>query len=145
KPIALGMAVREMVTPGRLDRAFDRFRPGIAEKSPVREAHLAETAREPLLILDAVQVRHVPDGLRLLGQRRDETRMGVSKRRYRHAGGEVEIAVAVIGVEIGAFTPREGKLAARIGGKERRCRHGKLVPKQNCRPLAAATNSRALG
>ena len=59
----------------------------------------------------------------LLGQRRDEMRMGVAERVDRDAGAEIEISLAVAAVEPGALAPLEGELGARIGRQQWRC-HG---------------------
>ena len=49
-------------------------------------------------------------------------RMRVSERGDGHAAREVEIALAVLGEEIGAVPAGEGKLAAGVGRKEGRHR-----------------------
>ncbi len=92
--IALRRAVLEMIAARGLDRAFDRLGAGIGEEHPVREGRGAEPRRETLLLGDAIQIRDVPELVRLLGQCLDEMGMGVAERRHRHAAREVEIAVA---------------------------------------------------
>ena len=50
--------------------------------------------RQPLLLRDAMQIGHMPEIFRLLVQRLDQMRMGVSERGDGDAAGEVEIALA---------------------------------------------------
>ena len=61
QPIALRRALRRVIAPRHLDRAFHGFRAGIGEEHIVGEGRLAEPRREPLLPRDPVQIRHVPE------------------------------------------------------------------------------------
>ena len=83
-----------MIAPRGLDRAFNGLGAGIGEEHHSRRRSPRKAAREPLLLGDAVQIGHVPELFRLLGQRLDEMRMGVAERSDRDAGGEVEITLA---------------------------------------------------
>ena len=122
EPVALGRAVLEMIAPRGLDCAFDGLGAGIGEEHHVGEGRRGEPRPEPLLLGDAMQIGDVPELVGLLGERRDQTRMRVPERGDGHAAGEVEIALAFRGVEIGAVPAGEGKLAAGIGRKEGRHR-----------------------
>lgn len=117
--VALGRSLPRLIAPRHLDRAFNRLGARIGEEHIVSEARLAKPRRKPLLARDAVQVRDVPELLRLLAQRLDQVGVGVAKRGHGDARGEVEKALAFRGEEIGAFPALEGKTAAGIGRQER--------------------------
>jgi hypothetical protein len=54
--------------------------------------------------------------------------MSVAERIDGDAAAEIEVAVAILGKEIGTLAPGERKIAAGVGRKERR--HGiDVVPK----------------
>jgi len=72
-----------------------------------------------------MQIRDVPELVCLLRQGLDKVRMGVAERGDRDAGGEVEIAVAFSREEVDALPALEGKIAAGIGRKQGRFRHGR--------------------
>jgi len=64
---------------------------------------------------DAEEIGDVPG---LFGggfQGRDEMRMLVAQRQHGDAGSEIEILVAIVGVEPGSFAAREGDVGPRIG------------------------------
>ena len=87
----------------------------------VRErVHEGVPIGEPLSLRNAEQVGDVPELLRLLAERLDEVRMRVTERVHRHAGREIEIALAVRRDEPSAVTPLEGEIGARVGGQEMR-------------------------
>src|SRR5436309_564587 len=65
----------------------------------------------------------MPQLARLLAQGLNQMRMRVSKRIHRHAGAEIEIAVAVLVEEVRALAAHERHISARIGGKKRREAH----------------------
>ncbi|GFO83502.1 MAG: hypothetical protein A49_31290 [Methyloceanibacter sp.] len=91
-----------------------------------------------------MQVRHVPNLLRLHRQRLDEMRMRVPERGDGDAAREVEIALAGLREEKGALTPRERQSAAGICRKKGR-HETSVFLKQNCRRPAAASRVRVLG
>ena len=141
--IALGRPVLEMIAAGGLDGAFDRLGPGIGEEHVVGEGRAAQPLAEPLLLGNAVQIGDVPELLRLLGQCLDEMGVGMAERGHGHAAGEVEIALASHGEEIGAFPAREGKLAAGIGRKEGR--HGQCsVPEIKLPPGGGSKETQSI-
>ncbi len=84
--VALRLAVVEMVAARQLDHALHRLGAGIAEEHPVREAVLRKAPRQPLAIGNLVEVGDMPQLGRLLGERRDQMRMGVAERVDRDAG-----------------------------------------------------------
>ncbi len=97
--IALGMAVHIVVAPRRLDGAFVRLGARIGEKDAIGEARRDEPVGEPLLARDAEEVRGMPELAGLLGQGRDQGRIGMAERIDRDARREVEIGLAVRGIE----------------------------------------------
>ena len=42
--------------------------------------------------------------------------MGVTQRRHRDAGGEIEVAASVLGEQIGPLAPLEGEVDTVVGG-----------------------------
>src|SRR3546814_9714870 len=82
------MAVGAMVLAAQLDAALDRLDPGIAEEDEVGEADRDEPLRQPLLLGDAIEVGGVPQLRRLVLQRRDQMRMGVTERVHRNRSEE---------------------------------------------------------
>ena len=83
--VALRLAAHRLVLARHLDRAFHRLGAGIAEEHHVREARRAQPVGQPLGLGDAVEIGNVPDLLGLLGDRRDQVRMGMAERVDRHA------------------------------------------------------------
>src|SRR5206468_3397023 len=141
--IALGRAVLEVIAASGLDGAFDRLGPGIGEEYVVGKGGAAQPLAEPLLLGNAVQIGDVPELLRLLGQYLDEMGVGMAERSHGDAAGEVEIALASHGEEIGAFPAREGKLAAGIGRKEGR--HGRCsVPEIKLLPGGGSKETQSI-
>ena len=134
--IALGRAVRRVVAPRRLDRAFHRFGAGIGEEHAIGEGDGAQPLRQPLLAGNAVQIGDVPELLGLGGERLDELGMGVTERGHRDARAEIEIALAFGCEQVGALAPLENEIAAGIGRKE--SRHGCGCLKTKLPPGAAA-------
>ena len=72
-----------------------------------------------------------------------QMRMRVSERGDGHAAGEVEIALAVLGEEIGAVPAGEGKLAAGVGRKEGRHRNF-AVPEIKLPPTGGSKQSQSI-
>ena len=97
--------------------------PELVKKTMSAKVVVDEALRQALPLRDAEQVRGVPELSGLLGQRRDEMRMGVAERVHRDAAAEVEISLAVARHEPGALAPLEGDVGARIGRQQRRV-HG---------------------
>ena len=111
---ALGMAVDEMVAARRLDGALDRLGAGIGEEDLVGEGQRGRASRPARSCSgNAEEVGDVPELPGLLGQRRDQSRMGVAERVDGDAAGEVEKASAVGGLEPGALAAREGERRTR--------------------------------
>ena len=112
---ALGVTVHKVIAARRLDRAFQRFRTGIGKEDTVGETVFDEALRKPLLARDVVEVRDMPELARLLGQRRYEMRMAMPERIDRDAACEIEIAIAVRGVEPAALASLESERRAGEG------------------------------
>ena len=119
-PKALGLAADRVILARGLDRAFECLGAGIGEEHQVGERRRAQPFGEPLSLRNAEQVGDVPELLRLLAERLDQMRMRVTERVHRHAGREIEIALAVRRDEPSAVTPLEGEIGARVGGQEMR-------------------------
>src|SRR6185437_1001021 len=93
----LGLAAGKLIFARHLDRAFNRLGAGILEKYRVGKAQAEQPVRQPLAFGNSVQVRDVPDFLRLILERAHQPRMGMSKSINCDAGGEIEVALTVSG------------------------------------------------
>src|SRR5208283_2117584 len=120
QPVALRLAVGGVKPARRLDRAFDRFRAGIAEEHLVGEARLDEPARKPFGLGNLIEIGDVPRPPRALLQRIDETRMAMAERIDRDARAKIEIAPAVVPDEPSALAALEGEIRAGVGRIKRR-------------------------
>ena len=118
QPVPLGMARGGMVFARDLDRAFHRLGAGIAEKGGVGEAGCGQALGEALLSRDLVEVRAVPQFLRLLGERGDKMRVRVAERRDRDAAREIEEFPPVRGEEIGAGAALERNVGAGVSRQD---------------------------
>ena len=116
--VALGLARGELILASHLDRAFDRLGSRVLEEHGVGEAQCAQPLGQLLAFRDPVQVRRVPELLRLRGDRRDHMRMCVAQSIDGDAGGEVEIALALSRDQPGALAPLESEVDARIGRQQ---------------------------
>ena len=117
------MAVDGVVLARGLDHAFQRFSAGIAEEHEVRERRGAQFVGELFRIGDTVEVRRMPELAGLLGQRRDEARVGMAEHVDGNAASKIEITVAPGGDDPRAFSPLEGDINTGIGRHYMR-RHG---------------------
>ena len=113
--VALGIAAMAMIFPRHLDGCLHRLRAGVGEEHLVGECRAAKPFGKPFLARHAIKIRSVPELARLLGQRRNEMRMGMAQDVNGHAGGEVEIAVAGSCEEPRAFSAIEFDVEACIG------------------------------
>src|SRR5215470_6311767 len=120
--IALGLTIRRVELARGLDRALHGLSAGIAEEYEVGEARRAQPRRQAFRLRDAIEIGDVDQLAGLLADRSRELRMAVAKRVHRHAGGEVEIALAIGGREPNALAPLEGEIRPRIGRQQMRCR-----------------------
>ena len=120
EPIALGMALGELIAAHDLDHAFHRFRAGIAEEHEVGKALLAEPRGKLLAVRALEQVRHVPEFCRLFLQRLDQMRMAVPQRIDRDARGKVEIALAIGRGEPAALAAFEAEIDPGEDGEQMR-------------------------
>ena len=87
--------------PHHLERAFDRFRAGIAEKRSLQAAQLGQLFSQRALILVIVEIGAMDELRRLLADQFHDARMSVSKRVHADAGDEIEVTLAVEIVDIG--------------------------------------------
>src|SRR5690606_35802981 len=90
-PVPLGPARCALVLSRHLDRALHRLRAGIGEEDDVGEAEPGQAPGKPLLALDAIEVRGMPEGPCLFLQSFDEGRMGMAKYVDGDAATEIEI------------------------------------------------------
>src|SRR5262249_32665804 len=116
----------------------------IAEERRVGEGIRDQLVGEPLLLRDAVQVRGVPQLLHLGGERLHQMRMRMAKRRDSDAASEIEVARPVGGIEIGAFSPLESEIGARVGRHGLRV-HGTFPPEKPQSMGSAAKRVNGLG
>ncbi len=135
---AVRLSVRRMVLARHLDGGLVRLRPGIREEHDVGERVVDEPLSEALALGDLVEVGRVPELLRLLGERADEMRMGVTQGIHGDAGAEIEISLAASRDEPGPLASFEGKVGPRIGRQQRRS-HGSV---SNNGPKVAALRSK---
>ncbi len=115
-----GLAGSGLIFARHLDRAFDRFGARVLEEHEIREAQFAQpcqpAARPPESGRGSTCARSF---LRLLGDRLDHMRMGMTQRIDRDAGGEIEIALAVRRHQPRApRAPLESEVDARIGRQQ---------------------------
>jgi hypothetical protein len=110
----LGIAVHEVIAPRGLDRAFHRLGARIGEEHRVGKTRIDQPLREVLALRGPVQVRHVHQRRRLLGDRLDQLGMAVAKRIHRNAAGEIEILLALFAVQIHALAAHRAHAATRV-------------------------------
>ena len=103
-----------------LERAFVRFRAGVAEEDARREGTRDERLGERATGIAAEQVRHVDEtGTERLAHRLGESRVAVAERIYCDTAREVEVR-APVGVEQpNAFTAHDVERHAAVDGEQR--------------------------
>ena len=112
---AFGVAASIVILTRHLDRAFERFSAGVREEHRVGEGRVDQLFGELFLTGDAVDVRQVPDFMRLFGQSGDQIGVAVAQRVDGNACAKVEIARAVGCEQIRAFAPLKFEVGPRIG------------------------------
>ena len=110
----LGLAAGGLIFARHLDRALDRLGAGILKKHRVGKGRRAQPVGQPFAFRNAIEIRDVPDLLRLLGQRLDQIGMRMAERVDGDAGGEIEVALARGRDQPGALAPLESEVDARI-------------------------------
>ena len=118
--VALRPAARRLVLARHLDGALQGLGAGIGEKHHVRETGDAQAGGQPFALRDTVEVGDMPDLAGLLGDRGNQTRMGMAERIHRHPGGKIEVAIAIGGDEPSALPALECQIDARVGGQQMR-------------------------
>ena len=126
--VLVGIAVDVMVAARGLDRALDRLGAGIGEEHRVGEGQVDQPLGQRLALRRAVEVGDVHQRRRLLLDRLGQVRVAVAEQVDRDARGEVEIFLAVLAIEVGAFAAHRPDVATRINGHERRDGHGRDFP-----------------
>jgi hypothetical protein len=71
---------------------------------------------------NAIEIGDVDQLVGLLADGSDKLGMAMAKSVNRHAGGEVEIALAIGGREPSTLAPLESEIDPRIGRQQMRCR-----------------------
>ena len=112
------------IAPRGLDRAFDGFGAGVGEEHRVREGEVDDPLRKRLALRRSVEVRHVHQRRRLLGDCLGQMRMAVAQRVDRDPRGEVQIALAALADQVAPLASHRPHPAARIDGHERGDGHG---------------------
>lgn len=122
-PVALGRAVYIMIATRGLDRAFQRLGARIREEHLVCKGCVHKPLAQATLAGNLVEVGHMPQTCRLLGERGNQMRMAVAQRVHGDAAGEVEIALAAVRHQPASFTSVEGQGCASEGLVKRRTVH----------------------
>jgi hypothetical protein len=104
-----------MVLAHDLDRQFAGLGPGIAEEHGVGETVGDQALGQAGLLGNLIQIRGVPELLALFDQGLDQMRMAMAQRIDRDARGEIQVALAIGGDQIGAFAPLESEFGTGIG------------------------------
>jgi hypothetical protein len=107
-----------MVFPRHLHGKLAGLGARVGEEDGVGEGVLDQLVGQRLLLGDLVEIREVPDLVRLLGQRRDQLRVRMSQHVHRDARPEVEESAPVLLDQPGAFALHEVKRRARIGRQD---------------------------
>ena len=107
------------VETGDLDGRFVRFGAGVAEEDVVHAGDGAQPAGKAFLGRNAVEVGRVQQRRCLLGNRRGHLGMGVAEAADGDARQGVEVCLAGVVVESGAFAARERYGQAGVGGHDR--------------------------
>ena len=104
----------ELVLARGLERRLHRLGARVAEEHRVGEARRGQALGKPGLLGDPVEVRCVPQALRLPGQRIHQMGMAMARHGDRDAGAEIEESSTVRGVEIGTLAAFERDVQTRI-------------------------------
>ena len=113
---ALGATVRLPVATGELDRALVRLGARVGEEhAPVAAEQRVEPGRHLGLHVVVVEVRHVEQRARLVGQRVGDGRVRVTERRDREPAEEVEVLLALAVPEAHALAADERDRLAPVG------------------------------
>ena len=123
---AIGTAVLLAVAARELDRALVGLGAGVGEEHATAAAEQrVEPLGDPGLHVVVIEVRHVQQRARLIGDRVGDLGMRVTERRDREAREEVEVALALAVPEHRALTAHERDRQPAVGlhhvvGVERR-------------------------
>ena len=139
--VAVARATRIMIAPGHFEGAFQRLDPGIGEEHRIGEGRLGQPRRQPLAFGNAIEVGGVPQPRRLLVQRLDEMRMGMTERIHRNARAEIEILAPIFGGQSRPFAGDERHRMPVVDCKER-WTHGARDPR--CQKRKAAGGAAAV-
>ena len=113
---ALGPTVSLPVATRELDRALVRLGTGVGEEhATVTAEQRVEPGRHLRLHVVVVEVRHVEERARLVGERVGNRRMRVTERRDREAAEEVEVLLALAVPEAHALAAHERDRLAPVG------------------------------
>src|SRR4030088_61952 len=91
-----------------LERAFVRFRAGVAEKNLRCERALDQLVREALSCRRSIEVRGMNQPVAQgLAYRSSDSGITVAERVYGNSTGEIQIAFAICIDELDSFSPHE--------------------------------------
>ena len=93
--------------------------PELAKKTTSAKVAADEALGEPLALRNPEEVRGVPDLAGLLGEGRDEVRVGVAERVDGDAGAEIEVSLPVAPEKPGTLPLFERQIGARVGRQQR--------------------------
>ena len=113
----LGLALFRPVLPRHLDRQFGGFGAGIGEKHRVGKGFGDQPVGQRLLVGDLIEVRRMPQQLRLVGQRRHQRRVGMAKDVDGNPAAEIQKAPALGIDQPRAFAFDKGQRGTVIGGQ----------------------------
>ncbi len=119
----LRCALGEMVTTRGLDRALHRFGSRIGEEHGVGEGVVHQPLRQMLPLRATVQVGDVDQRRRLILDRLGQLRMAVAQQINRDAGGEIQIALAILADQVAPLASHRTHATPWVDGHERRDGH----------------------
>ncbi len=122
--VLLGMAADEVIAAHGLDGALDSLGAGVAEEDLVGKGQRDKLGGERLLLGDPVEIGDVPHLAGLVGQRLDQSRMGVAQRVDRDAGREIQQPAPVRCLQPDTLTARKSDRGAREDAVKRRVFRG---------------------
>ena len=111
----VGLTLLVPVLAHHLDGELCRLGPGVGEEDRIGKGGLDQHIRQSLLLRNFVEVRDMPELLRLLRQRIQHHRVGMAEGRDRDPGAKVEKTATVLFDQPGAFSFDEMQRGTGIG------------------------------
>jgi hypothetical protein len=110
----------------QLDRRLVGLAARVAEEGAVHAGQFAQPVGQFFLARHAIQVRRMDQGRSLVGNRLHQFRMGMAQPVHRHPGDRIEITLAGLIPQVGAFAAHERDGLAGIGVHQMCC-HGRSL------------------